>query len=91
MNFGVSTDEAEAQRIIDAGIEGGINFIDTADVYARGVSEEMTGKALAGQRPSRERTERGPGPPRASPTWAKGPQRPGCAGTDLYPRAGKNT
>ncbi len=47
MNFGVSTDEAEAQRIIDVGIEGGINFIDTADVYARGVSEEMTGKALA--------------------------------------------
>jgi len=47
MNFGVSTDEAEAQRIVETAIEGGVNFIDTADVYARGVSEEMTGKALA--------------------------------------------
>ncbi len=46
MNFGPSTEEDEAKRIIDEGIEGGINFIDTADVYARGVSEEMTGKAL---------------------------------------------
>ncbi|MEA3402322.1 MAG: aldo/keto reductase [Armatimonadota bacterium] len=46
MNFGGRTDEEEAQRIIDTAIDGGINFIDTADVYARGISEEFTGRAL---------------------------------------------
>ena len=46
MNFGGSTDEPEAHRIIDTAIEGGINFIDTADVYGRGISEEFTGRAL---------------------------------------------
>ncbi|HUS80020.1 MAG TPA: aldo/keto reductase [Armatimonadota bacterium] len=46
MNFGGRTEEDEAARIIDAGLDGGINFIDCADVYARGVSEEFTGKAL---------------------------------------------
>ncbi len=46
MNFGGSTDEPEAHRIIDTAIDGGINFIDTADVYGRGISEEFTGRAL---------------------------------------------
>jgi len=46
MNFGSPTDEPEAHRIIDAAIEGGINFIDTADVYGRGIAEEFTGRAL---------------------------------------------
>jgi len=47
MNFGGRTDEENSIRIIDQAIEAGINFIDTADVYGRGVSEEITGKALA--------------------------------------------
>ncbi len=47
MNFGGSTDDGEAARIVDEAIAGGVNFIDTADVYARGVSEEMVGRALA--------------------------------------------
>jgi aryl-alcohol dehydrogenase-like predicted oxidoreductase len=46
MNFGGGTDEAEARRIVDEALAAGINFVDTADVYARGVSEEFTGKAL---------------------------------------------
>ena len=46
MNFGGRTDEAEAKRIIDQGIDSGVNFIDAADVYARGVSEEFVGRAL---------------------------------------------
>ncbi len=46
MNFGGRTEEDEAHRIIDTAIDGGINFIDTADVYGRGVSEEFTGRAL---------------------------------------------
>ncbi len=47
MNFGASTDEETSVRIIHQALEGGINFIDTADVYGRGVSEEIVGKALA--------------------------------------------
>lgn len=47
MNFGAGTEEPEAHRIVDEAIAAGINFIDTADVYARGVSEEFTGRALA--------------------------------------------
>jgi len=46
MNFAGPTDQEEAQRIIDEAIAGGVNFIDTADVYARGASEEMVGNAL---------------------------------------------
>ena len=37
-------------RIIHRALDAGINFIDTADVYARGESEEIVGKALAGGR-----------------------------------------
>lgn len=37
-------------RIIHAALDAGINFVDTADVYSAGVSEEITGKALAGRR-----------------------------------------
>jgi aryl-alcohol dehydrogenase-like predicted oxidoreductase len=46
MNFGGSTDEAEANKIIDVAIDAGINFIDTADCYGRGQSEEIVGRAL---------------------------------------------
>jgi len=47
MNFGWGTDEQTSIRIIHAAMDAGINFLDTANVYARGVSEEITGKALA--------------------------------------------
>lgn len=46
MNFGGRTDEEEAKGIIDEAIDSGLNFIDTADVYGRGVSEEFVGRAL---------------------------------------------
>ncbi len=46
MNFGGPTEEAESIAIVDRAIDGGINFIDTADVYNRGVSEQIVGKAL---------------------------------------------
>ena len=39
-------------RVIQRALEAGINFIDTADVYARGESEEIVGKALQGRRDS---------------------------------------
>jgi aryl-alcohol dehydrogenase-like predicted oxidoreductase len=43
-------DHDESVRIIHRALEAGINFIDTADVYSRGESEEIVGKALAGGR-----------------------------------------
>ena len=41
-------DQGAADRIVAEAIEGGVNFIDTADVYSEGLSEEMTGRAIAG-------------------------------------------
>ena len=41
-------DHDESVRIIHRALDAGINFIDTADVYSRGESEEIVGKALAG-------------------------------------------
>ena len=43
-------DADECVRIIHAALDAGINFIDTADVYSRGVSEEIVGRALRGRR-----------------------------------------
>jgi aryl-alcohol dehydrogenase-like predicted oxidoreductase len=50
MMFGDQTDLAEAQRIIGSAREHGVNFIDTADVYSKGGSEEVVGKLLSGDR-----------------------------------------
>ncbi len=43
-------DHDESIRIIHAALDAGINFVDTADVYGAGESEEIVGKALAGGR-----------------------------------------
>ncbi len=48
-----NTDHDDCIRIIHRALDAGINFIDTADVYARGESEEIVGKALAGGRRDR--------------------------------------
>lgn len=52
MNFGSigRTTQEEATAIVDAALEAGVNLIDTADMYGRGESEEMVGKAIAGRR-----------------------------------------
>jgi aryl-alcohol dehydrogenase-like predicted oxidoreductase len=52
MMFGAwgNPDHDESIRIIHTALDAGINFIDTADVYAQGESEEIVGKALAGGR-----------------------------------------
>lgn len=51
MNFGVDTDEREAYRIMDAALDAGINFFDTANVYggvgSRGKTEEIIGRWFA--------------------------------------------
>jgi len=43
-------DRADATRIIHRALDAGINFIDTADVYSAGASEEIVGQALQGRR-----------------------------------------
>ncbi len=50
MMFGAwgNPDHDESVRVIRRALDGGINFIDTADVYSAGESEEIVGKALAG-------------------------------------------
>ena len=40
----------QAKSIIDEAIDCGVNFVDTSNVYAQGVSEEYIGKALKGRR-----------------------------------------
>ena len=50
MNFGRWQQEDESIRIIRAALDAGITSVDTADVYAQGISEEIVGKALAGRR-----------------------------------------
>jgi aryl-alcohol dehydrogenase-like predicted oxidoreductase len=50
MMFGGPTEEAQARRIVDHAAESGVNFIDTADVYADGRSEAIVGPAIKGKR-----------------------------------------
>lgn len=45
-----NNDHADAIRIIHRALDAGINFIDTADVYSSGTSEEIVGKAIEGRR-----------------------------------------
>lgn len=49
-NFGWRIDADATATVIDAAIEAGINFFDTADVYGSGQSEEYLGRALKGRR-----------------------------------------
>jgi aryl-alcohol dehydrogenase-like predicted oxidoreductase len=50
MLFGGATEEAEAARIAGAARDAGVNFIDTANVYTGGRSEEITGRVVRGAR-----------------------------------------
>jgi aryl-alcohol dehydrogenase-like predicted oxidoreductase len=50
MMFGGPTDEKTAGRIIASARDAGVNFLDTADQYASGKSEEVTGRAIAKER-----------------------------------------
>jgi aryl-alcohol dehydrogenase-like predicted oxidoreductase len=50
MTFGRETDEEDSKELVGRFLEAGGNFIDTADVYSKGVSEEITGRAVQGAR-----------------------------------------
>jgi aryl-alcohol dehydrogenase-like predicted oxidoreductase len=50
MTFGREADEEDSRAIVGRFLEAGGNFVDTADVYSKGVSEEITGRAIKGVR-----------------------------------------
>ena len=50
MMFGGPTPEGEAARIVDHAVETGVNFIDTANVYEKGRSEEVVGRLIKAKR-----------------------------------------
>ncbi len=50
MMFGLRSSEAESRQIVAKARDVGVNFIDTADAYAKGASEEITGRAIAAER-----------------------------------------
>ena len=50
MTFGEQVEEKEAISLIHRALDRGVNFVDTADMYVSGRSEEITGKALQGRR-----------------------------------------
>src|SRR3954464_7458068 len=52
MMFGAwgNTDRSDCLRIIRRALEAGINFVDSADMYAQGECEEIVGEALEGHR-----------------------------------------
>jgi aryl-alcohol dehydrogenase-like predicted oxidoreductase len=69
MMFGAwgNTDVDDSIAIVHRALDAGINFVDTADVYARGESEEILGKALRGRRDdvvlaTKVHSPMGPGP-----------------------------
>src|SRR2546423_7347298 len=67
-NFGRVLDLDGTRAVVDAALDAGINFLDTAEMYGGGDSERFLGEALRGQR---ERvviaTKFGGGPPGGSP------------------------
>ncbi|MEW5928136.1 MAG: aldo/keto reductase [Gemmatimonadota bacterium] len=49
-NFGTRIDEAATREVVDAALDAGIRFFDTADTYGKGLSEEYLGRALGARR-----------------------------------------
>lgn len=49
-NFGMRIDQAQTQAVVDAALDAGITFFDTADIYGGTLSEEFLGKALGKRR-----------------------------------------
>ena len=50
-NFGGRIDVKRTHEVVDAALDAGINFFDTADMYANGKSEELLGQSLGARRP----------------------------------------
>jgi aryl-alcohol dehydrogenase-like predicted oxidoreductase len=50
MTFGREADEAASKAMVDRFADAGGTFVDTADIYGHGISEQITGRAIAGRR-----------------------------------------
>jgi aryl-alcohol dehydrogenase (NADP+) len=81
MTFGFQSDEAASTAILDAAADGGVTFIDTADMYpiggpdeTRGASEEIVGRWLKGRRHDFVLTTKCGGPMSSRP-WDRGASR----------------
>jgi aryl-alcohol dehydrogenase-like predicted oxidoreductase len=74
MNFGTASDaatsEADGKRVIDMFLDRGNNFIDTANVYTNGQSEEIVGRAIADKRDQVVVATKGRGPQGRGPNDA---------------------
>ncbi|MEU6340376.1 aldo/keto reductase [Streptomyces sp. NPDC046977] len=59
MNFGGQTDEQDSHRIMDAALDAGVNFFDTADIYGtaeeKGLTEKVIGRWFAGSAGRRDK------------------------------------
>ncbi len=83
--FGNGADEAQTARIIHHALDVGVNFIDTADVYSRGVSEQYVqgrgrpapggGHRYQGARADGRPAQRRRAVPEAHHGWDRGPLR----------------
>ena len=51
-NFGMKIDYEASKAVLDAALDAGIDFLDTADIYGETQSEEFMGRALEGRRES---------------------------------------
>lgn len=49
-NFGGRLDAEQTAQVVDASLDAGVNFLDTADIYGKTLSEEYLGRALRGRR-----------------------------------------
>ena len=81
MMFGAwgNRDHADSIRVIHRALDAGINFVDTADVYAAGESEEIVGQALKGRRDDVVLATTGPGIRGEDPITAATPGAGSCA------------
>jgi aryl-alcohol dehydrogenase-like predicted oxidoreductase len=76
-------DHDDRVRMIDVAVENGLNFIDTADMYGDGESEEIVGKVLVGRRESIVLATKGrlPDGRGSQPEWQLASvDHPGCRG-----------
>jgi aryl-alcohol dehydrogenase-like predicted oxidoreductase len=70
-----NADHADAARVIHAALDAGINFVDTADVYSAGESEEIVGEALEGRRDQIVLATKAHGPMGSDPNMAGNSRR----------------
>ncbi len=49
-NFGMRIDQAQTRMVVDAALDCGVNFFDTADIYGAAKSEVFLGEALKGSK-----------------------------------------